>query len=592
MTNSNLLQILFGFSLYLCHITRANPEVFFPIKPLTFKTLNLNANETLEVEVRNVDIIYHYIQIGVHSQKEKVTISETMSADLIGTYITGNDVGLIILLKENQISGSVWIINNYDIDITVLLTIILKKPEVPIPGGCNIEFPIEISPFLKILFGRAITHLEYQHANVGYKRNQHSPPCSITAREFSYDVYVYFLDENDFSEESYFKALVTMTDLNNIYSVAKKISPLEISPKTRISFLSYPGQGVVYNIIARYLRNDTYEEAAYIPAVTYGCSFFSKVDACGHLISISAYFTIPNCSWIFISPLEISPKTRISFLSYPGQGVVYNIIARYLRNDTYEEAAYIPAVTYGCSFFSKVDACGHLTTFFFGFLASALISFILLTRYTHLESLNRDIFVISCGVICGLLCILLLTFLHMSCPFVLLKNLVFGFLLASVLYFTPLGEIMSLHYVVVTFEMIEQQHANLFFQKFRISNIVTTSIVGSYAFIIAIDRFLGTVLSYIILNIVKRLLFENLNLATNIYPFQKQDIILASVWGGLALFGICFQYCMTRERSSIPLISRNVFIQRLNHNREYPMDEDESRPLLHGRSRGYDSVNS
>ncbi|XP_067129774.1 transmembrane 7 superfamily member 3-like [Centruroides vittatus] len=543
--NSNLLQIFFG--LYLCHITHANPEVFFPIKPLTFKTLNLNANETLEVEVRNVDIIYHYIQIGVHSQKEKVTISETMSADLIGTYVTGNNVGLIILLKENQISGSVWIINNYDTDITVLLTIILKKPEAPIPGGCNLEFPIEISPFLKILFGRAITHLEYQHANVGYKRNQHAPPCSITAREFSYDVYIYFLDENDFSEESYFKALVSMTDLNNIYSVAKKISPLEISPKTRISFLSYPGQGIVYNIIARYLRNDTYEEAAYIPAVTYGCNFFSKVDACGHLTTIL--------------------------------GKVFVIIC----------AAFGFFI---CLFGHQLN---KTATFFFGFLASALISFILLTRYTHLESLNRDIFVISCGVICGLLCILLLTFLHISCPFVLLKNLVFGFLLASILYFTPLGEIKILRNDInywLLFSCIVLLSTLILLPDTKTSNIVTTSVVGSYAFIIAIDRFLGTVLTYIILNIVKRLLFENLNLATNIYPFQKKDIILASVWGGLALFGICFQCCMTRERSSIPLISRNVFIQRLNYNREYPMDEDEGRPLLHGRSRGYDSVNS
>lgn len=137
------------FSLSLTYITCVKIEVISPKKPFTFKTLILYANSTLQVDVTDVKNMYSYIEISVHSQKENITLSESMTISLVGNHVTGKDVGLIVLLENMQTSGTVWINNANKINVTVLLTIVLKKILDPIPGGCNLEFPVEISPFFK-----------------------------------------------------------------------------------------------------------------------------------------------------------------------------------------------------------------------------------------------------------------------------------------------------------------------------------------------------------------------------------------------------------------------------------------------------------
>lgn len=37
----------------------------------------------------------------------------------------------------------------------------------PIPGACNHEFPIEISPFLRLYSNKFVDRLDYQLANIG-----------------------------------------------------------------------------------------------------------------------------------------------------------------------------------------------------------------------------------------------------------------------------------------------------------------------------------------------------------------------------------------------------------------------------------------
>jgi hypothetical protein len=37
----------------------------------------------------------------------------------------------------------------------------------PIPGGCNEEFPLEISPFLRLYANQYVNRLEYQFASIG-----------------------------------------------------------------------------------------------------------------------------------------------------------------------------------------------------------------------------------------------------------------------------------------------------------------------------------------------------------------------------------------------------------------------------------------
>ena len=52
-----------------------------------------------------------------------------------------------------------------------------------------------------------------------------------------------------------------------------------------------------------------------------------------------------------------TPKT-VSYASTPGQGVVYNVIARDMFTGT--ASAYIPMVTYSCDFYAKIGGCDSL----------------------------------------------------------------------------------------------------------------------------------------------------------------------------------------------------------------------------------------
>lgn len=61
------------------------------------------------------------------------------------------------------------------------------------------------------------------------------------------------------------------------------------------------------------------------------------------------------------------------------------------------------------------------------------------------------------------------------------------------------------------------------FLSFQLS-ILGSSVVGSYVMLLFYDDFIGTRLAYIILNIVKRAVSENLEFATNDLPFEIKGI--------------------------------------------------------------------
>lgn len=91
----------------------------------------------------------------------------------------------------------------------------------PIPGGCNLEFPVEISPFLKITTDSIRDRIEYQHASLSerYQRD-----CIQAQLMINYDLYIYYLKENDYSEEEYFRAIKIMSEVNSIKQNAIKVT--------------------------------------------------------------------------------------------------------------------------------------------------------------------------------------------------------------------------------------------------------------------------------------------------------------------------------------------------------------------------------
>lgn len=532
-----------------------NPEET-STNPVISKNINVVANSTVPVEIVNVPLQYKYIQIGVHTQKKNLTLSKTSSWSYVGNSISGTNTGLILLLESTETSGNVWIINQNAEDVKTLLTVILKLDNAPIPGGCNMEFPVEISPFLEVFYNRINSRIEYQHANTGYLRNMTPPLCDSSMNFLSYDVYVYFLEENDFGESEYFKSLSVMTNISSIYSRATKISPVPVNPKTRVSFMSYPGQGVIYNVIASYEKFGEVSEAAYVPAATYGCSFASKVDGCGHLNSIFAKALMGVCA-------------------------VFGLALTLFGHRLFKTAI-----------------------FFFGFLTFSLVSFILLTRYGEMDTLLRNSLTVACGVVGGGMCVMFWCFLGIYPISVLPLGFVFGFLLMSIIYFTPIGETDILrndvnYWLILACGVLLVTIISLPYPKAL--TILSSSIIGSYIIAVMVDRYIHTTLSYIVLNVVKHAVVDDLYLASNAFPFQLKDIILASSWGAFALFGICIQTMMQKGKPSIPeppCANRKTrrYQREYHHVQNAPsfnqLENNERRPLLFDQDRNHSRYNS
>ena len=65
-----------------------------------------------------------------------------------------------------------------------------------------------------------------------------------------------------------------------------------------MSYASTPGQGVVYNVIARDLL--TGATSVYVPMVTYSCDFYAKIGGCDSLgmeIISHAVYSILHASY-------------------------------------------------------------------------------------------------------------------------------------------------------------------------------------------------------------------------------------------------------------------------------------------------------
>ncbi|KAB1254359.1 Transmembrane 7 superfamily member 3 [Camelus dromedarius] len=180
-----------------------------------------------------------------------------------------------------------------------------NSSEDPIPGGCNLEFDLDIDPNIYLEYNFFETTIKFAPANLGYARGADPPPCDIqTGRgsrwRLQYDVYQYFLPENDLTEEALLRHLRRMAEVPQVKASAVKVVTLTANDKTSVSFSSLRGQGVIYNVIVRDPFLNT--SAAYVPAHTYTCSFVTTEGNCSSLgrVSSKVFFTLFALLGLFI----------------------------------------------------------------------------------------------------------------------------------------------------------------------------------------------------------------------------------------------------------------------------------------------------
>ncbi|XP_037569814.1 transmembrane 7 superfamily member 3 [Dermacentor silvarum] len=450
-----------------------------------------------------------FLLFQAHAQNVPVTISYSADTPPDKTESdTGTNTGLVVVLKAWDTDATTFIHNPSVDNVTLLLVVSLHGSKDPVPGGCNMEFPVEVSPFLRLVLKSTELAVEFQHASSGVPREAQTSKCSRSLPLFRYDLYVYYLDQWDLSEDHYLTAVSKMLDPSSVKSNAHLVKAYRENPKTRALFLTYPGEGAVYSVLVEQVTWDgQIHEAAYVPIATYGCLWYTQSETCRRLES----------AWGLVVAL---------LLSIAGLIICFR----------------------GHRFFS-------FQMFFFGFLAFSLISFMVFIAITRASARDGLLAALLGGALGGLLWMAIWWLFAIPVLSISLSGLFLGFLVAAVLLFTPLGEVAFLqsslsYWVFVSCIMLLP--TVLLLPQARLLSVLSCCLVGGYCTILAADQYLGTSLSYVVLNVVRRSLVPGGYQASNTVPFQLNDLLLSLTWAALFVLGTVLQLWSERGRAPFP----------------------------------------
>ncbi|XP_055009598.1 transmembrane 7 superfamily member 3 [Boleophthalmus pectinirostris] len=451
------------------------------------------------------------------------------------------DPGLVSSLDPGQSSVILFLSTTNSEPVSGTGVILPYSSSDPVPGGCNAEFNLNIDPNIYIHYNLYETTIRFAPANLGSMRGQAAPSCDafgpFSQWRLEYDVFQFFLPENDLSEQSLFRALETVADTVGMVTNGNKVLTLSSADPTEAVFSSIPGQGVIYSVIVR--DPVTNSSASYIPVHTYACSFSSTLDGCYTLdkISTKIFFTITGLAGLLI-----------------------------------------------CFFGHRFFKC---ELFCMGFSFIAFFFFVLISRTTELEYDVRLVLSALFGVVGGVILVMSWWRFGSVMACVVVVGLMLGFLIASTVLFTPLGDLdifrRSDAVFWVTFSCI-MIIVPLFFVRWpREGNIVTCGVVGAYAVVLAVNAFVYTSLSYITLNILKRLLNSDFSGAFTDVPFQSIDYSLLSVWLVLGASGITLQLLRERERPFFPPSPYLMWLQERERRKTNVLDPSHHCPPLPNR---------
>ncbi|XP_051544416.1 transmembrane 7 superfamily member 3-like isoform X1 [Myxocyprinus asiaticus] len=505
-----------------------------------FQNVSVPVNGTVQAVVSRIPPDVSFITLQFHTQHRNITLSYTL-VPVYGQSLTAVDAGLLSTLLPTQSTIS-WFLQTPDGNSVTGIAVVLPYTSTdPVPGACNQEFPLDIDPNIYLQYNLFETTISFAPANIGYARGETPPACDVdmgssTRWRLVYEVYQYFLPEGDQSGQSLISGMERVANVKSIQDNSRKVMLLSSHDRTQLSFNSLPGQGVVFSVVVRDPVFNT--SASYIPVHTYACSFNSTLDGCNTLgrVSTKLFFTVTGVAGLFVC-----------FLGH-----------RFFK----------------CELFCMG----------FGFMA--FFFFVLITSTTALEYDIRLALTAVMGVVGGV--VLVMSWWRsgsvMAC--ILVVGLILGFLISSIAFFTPLGDLPIFHndvvfWVVFTCIMVV---VPLFFIRWpREGNIITCGVVGAYTVILAINAYTYTSLSYITLDVLKRFLNHNFSRAFISVPLQDIDFILITVWVVLGVSGIVVQLYRERSRPFFPPSPYVMWKQERERRKTNVLDPSYHKPSLPAR---------
>ncbi|XP_058859178.1 transmembrane 7 superfamily member 3-like isoform X2 [Acipenser ruthenus] len=282
--------LMLAFALLLVNLKRSNGTDGFETDrgvgaelesvlniPLSKPTLvHLLSNATKKIVVNISDSTTVGVTAQAQTQFQNVTISLLKVLHLSSSY-SGSSAGLVVPLKQGAVQAHFYITSAEN--VTACVTAVPYSAHDPVPGACNLEFHLENDPNLHLRDTFYETVTQFAPANLGAERDADPPACDVemgtkSRWRLTYDLYQYFLPENDLSEQSLFEGVVKMTSVQDVEKHGTKIAVLTSGEKTLLFGNSYTDIGGIYSLIVRDPLLNT--SAAYIPVSTYSCSQSSE----------------------------------------------------------------------------------------------------------------------------------------------------------------------------------------------------------------------------------------------------------------------------------------------------------------------------
>uniref|UniRef100_A0A182QCD2 TM7S3/TM198-like domain-containing protein n=1 Tax=Anopheles farauti TaxID=69004 RepID=A0A182QCD2_9DIPT len=220
---------------------------------------------------QNADQAVGYALVQLHAFEYNVTLSYN-STPVDGGYLSGQNVGLLMYGD-----GDLYALNLNPLQpVWVSLVLMLYNTSAPIPGGCNLEFPVEISPVLNLTLTPQIIIVDTPAASVA-RPFQGSPNGCGKAR-LQYESYYYTMPMHDFSQKAYFNAIRQLISYANAKSNGRQNTLHAPLLPNRHKYGRINGRGMVFVTAVVDPVHRGY--ALYVPTHTYSCKPFINPSEC------------------------------------------------------------------------------------------------------------------------------------------------------------------------------------------------------------------------------------------------------------------------------------------------------------------------
>ncbi|KAK2715555.1 transmembrane 7 superfamily member 3-like [Artemia franciscana] len=466
--------------------------------------LLMHPNSAIRITAINVPSTARYILMQAHSHFHNVTLSYDINP-VEDRFVTGRNLGLLVENRETNNTKPLFLKyeanGNNSISILIFSHIISYKD--PIPGACNVEFSVELAPYLHTRFNNYSITVEHQPALSPYPKRSSRPSCENEFLE--YELYHSYLSPMEFTEELYFQKILQMSDLETAREIGREIRLFGFAPKTRSKFANYPGIGQVFSVVVTSKLSNV--SSVYVPAASYGCD--PVLEECQ---TINTPFSKSLAAASFMIGL---------FLAF-----------------------------FGHSYFK-------LELFFMGFLALALTSFVIVSRESALEIESVTLVAAFSGIIGGGIWLAVWYIRAEPALSVLVPTILLGFLSACCVYYVPL----NFEYLVSDFNFWASFISCMLFLPVLLiviswqANIIACAVIGSYLILAPIGHYLGSSIAYILLNILRRATIPSYGHVVLDPPFHYYDQIMIGIWIALAFLAATFQFLREWKNPLFPNVN-------------------------------------